>query len=246
MHVLIPAAGSGRRMGADRNKLLLPVLDREILAWTLRAAASALSTEWIGIVGQPHDFPQFEQIVQAENLDVPVELIRGGSTRQESVFLGLQRLEELRTPSGSSIERVSIHDGARCLAAPELFDRCAAALDVAQGAIAAIPVKDTIKRVKPSLSSAPLLVGQEIVDTPDRSQLWAAQTPQCFKLAPLLAAHRQAVTEDWAVTDDASLFENVGLTVELVMGEETNVKLTTPWDLEIAKQILADRLAAAV
>ena len=239
MHVLIPAAGSGRRMGADRNKLLLPVLDREILAWTLRAAAAASSTEWIGIVGQPHDFPLFEQIVQAENLTVPVELIQGGSTRQESVFLGLQRLEELGTA-----KLVSIHDGARCLASPELFDRCAAALDVSDGAIAAIPVKDTIKRVRPSSVASPLLAGQEIIDTPDRSQLWAAQTPQCFKLDPLLAAHRQAVTEDWAVTDDASLFENVGLTVELVMGEETNVKLTTPWDLEIAKQILGDRLAA--
>ncbi|MGK7911760.1 MAG: 2-C-methyl-D-erythritol 4-phosphate cytidylyltransferase [Synechococcus sp.] len=243
MHVLIPAAGSGRRMGADRNKLLLPVLDREILAWTLRAAAAASSTEWIGIIGQTHDFKQFDRIVQAENLTVPVELIQGGNTRQESVFLGLQRLKELSTAT-----LVSIHDGARCLASPELFDRCAAALDVTDGAIAAIPVKDTIKRVKPSsavsTATSQLLAGQEIIDTPDRSQLWAAQTPQCFKLAPLLAAHRQAVTEDWAVTDDASLFENVGLTVELVMGEETNVKLTTPWDLEIAKQILSDRLAA--
>lgn len=239
MHVLIPAAGSGRRMGADRNKLLLPVLDREILAWTLRAAASATSTEWIGIVGQPHDFPQFKQILEAENLTVPVELIQGGSTRQESVFLGLQRLAELGTATV-----VSIHDGARCLASPELFDRCAAALDVADGAIAAIPVKDTIKRVKSSSASSPLLAGQTIIDTPDRSQLWAAQTPQCFNLAPLLAAHRQAISAEWAVTDDASLFENVGLTVELVMGEETNVKLTTPWDLEIAKQILGDRLAA--
>ncbi|MEM9567670.1 MAG: 2-C-methyl-D-erythritol 4-phosphate cytidylyltransferase, partial [Cyanobacteria bacterium P01_E01_bin.34] len=181
----------------------------------------------------------FEQIVQAENLAISVELIHGGSTRQESVFLGLQRLEELGTAT-----LVSIHDGARCLASPKLFDRCATALDVADGAIAAIPVKDTIKRVKPSSATSSLLAGQEIIDTPDRSQLWAAQTPQCFKLDPLLAAHRQAVTEDWVVTDDASLFENVGLTVELVMGEETNIKLTTPWDLEIAKQILSDRLAA--
>ena len=236
MHVLIPAAGSGRRMGADRNKLLLTVLDREILAWTLRAAAAASSTEWFGIIGQPSDWPEFERIVRAEALDIPVELIRGGNTRQESVFLGLQRLEELGTA-----ERVLIHDGARCLASPKLFDRCAAALDLAPGAIAAIPVKDTIKLVRPSDLSSPLLAGREIVDTPDRSQLWAAQTPQGFRLEPLLSAHRQAVAEGWAVTDDASLFEKVGLTVELVMGEETNIKVTTPWDLEIAEQILTDR-----
>ena len=236
MHLLVPAAGSGRRMGADRNKLLLPVLDREILAWTLRAAAAAASTEWIGIIGQPNDWPQFERILQAETLNVPVELIQGGSTRQESVFLGLQRLEKLGT-----VERVLIHDGARCLATPQLFDRCAAALDLAPAAIAAIPVKDTIKLVHPSALSSPLLVGRKIVDTPDRNQLWAAQTPQGFQFQPLIAAHRQAVAEGWAVTDDASLFEKVGLTVELVMGEETNIKLTTPWDLEIAKQILTDK-----
>ena len=236
MHVLIPAAGSGRRMGADRNKLLLPVLDREILAWTLRAAAAASSTDWIGIIGQQNDFPEFERILQRERLNVPVELIQGGRTRQESVFLGLQRLEELGTA-----DRVLIHDGARCLASPDLFDRCAATLDVVAGAIAAIPVKDTIKRVRPSTQSSELLTGYEIADTPDRHQLWAAQTPQGFKLAPLLEAHRRAVAEEWAVTDDASLFEKVGISVELVMGEETNIKLTTPWDLEIAKQILGDR-----
>ncbi|MGK7906351.1 MAG: 2-C-methyl-D-erythritol 4-phosphate cytidylyltransferase [Synechococcus sp.] len=236
MHLLIPAAGSGRRMGADRNKLLLPVLEREILAWTLRSASAASTTDWIGIIGQPHDFPQFEQILQRENLDVPVELIQGGNTRQESVFRGLQRLEEI-----GNVDRVLIHDGARCLASPDLFDRCSAALDLATGAIAAIPVKDTIKMVRPSPLSSELLVGQEIVDTPDRGQLWAAQTPQGFKLAPLIDAHRRAVAEGWAVTDDASLFEKVGISVELVMGEETNIKLTTPWDLEIAKQILGDR-----
>ncbi|WP_017326061.1 2-C-methyl-D-erythritol 4-phosphate cytidylyltransferase [Synechococcus sp. PCC 7336] len=236
MHLLIPAAGSGRRMGADCNKLLLPLFDRAILAWTLRAANAAKTIEWIGVLGQPKDFAQFEQICQSEQLDTPVELIEGGKTRQESVFRGLERLLEL-----GGVDRVSIHDGARCLATPGLFDRCSAALEVAAGAIAATPVKDTIKQVVPSQTSSQLLAGYTIASTPDRSQLWAAQTPQAFALAPLAKAHAQARALGWAVTDDASLFEKVGLAVQLVMGEETNLKLTTPWDLAIAEQILQQR-----
>ena len=239
MHLLIPAAGTGRRMGADRNKLLLPLLDLPILAWTLRAAAVAQSTEWIGIVGQQRDWPAFEAMLAQENFAVPVELIEGGSTRQESVYRGLKRVLEI-----GNVERVLIHDGARCLATAELFDRCAAALDYVDGAIAAIPVKDTIKQVRASETTASgkeLLAGYEIAATPDRSQLWAAQTPQGFAVRPLVEAHARAVAEGWTVTDDASLFEMVGLPVELVLGEETNLKLTTPWDLAIAEQILRDR-----
>lgn len=225
MHLLIPAAGMGRRMGSRRNKLLLRLLDKPLLAWTLTAAEAAQSINWIGIMGQPDDFADFKEILSQLNLTKSIQLIVGGDTRQESVYNGLQALP-------SDAERVLIHDGARCLATPELFDRCAEALASCQGLIAAVPVKDTIKIVDDS---------QIIVDTPDRSNLWAAQTPQGFAVELLKRCHAQGKELGWEVTDDAALFEKCGLPVKIVPGEETNLKVTTPVDLAIAEFILRER-----
>lgn len=225
MHLLIPAAGVGRRMGSDRNKLLLPLRGQPILAWTLQAAAASYSIEWIGLICQAVDKPDLLEILQAIDLKTQVVLIPGGSTRQESVYNGLQALP-------SHAERVLIHDGARCLTTPHLFDRCAEALQTCPGLIAAVPVKDTIKVVN----------ADGVVEaTPDRSRLWAAQTPQGFHVAQLKAAHDQGKAENWAVTDDAALFEKVGLPVKVVPGEETNLKVTTPEDLQVAESVLSDR-----
>ncbi|MEM1311555.1 MAG: 2-C-methyl-D-erythritol 4-phosphate cytidylyltransferase [Cyanobacteria bacterium P01_H01_bin.153] len=225
MHLLIPAAGVGRRMGSDRNKLLLLLRGQPILAWTLQAAAASGCITWIGLIGQAVDKPDLLAILQAIALTKPVVLIPGGSTRQASVYNGLQALPP-------EAEQVLIHDGARCLATPDLFDRCAAALQTCPGLIAAVPVKDTIKIVD---------ADGVIAATPDRGRLWAAQTPQGFHVGPLKAAHDRGQAESWSVTDDAALFEKVGLPVKIVPGEETNLKVTTPEDLKIADRILSDR-----
>lgn len=230
MHLLIPAAGVGRRMGSDRNKLLLTLHGKPILAWTLQAAEASHKITWIGIICQPVDKSDILTILDMVVLSKPVVLIQGGSTRQESVYNGLQALP-------SEAEHVLIHDGARCLATPNLFDRCAATLHTCPGLIAAIPVKDTIKVVG---------TNQVVQDTPDRATLWAAQTPQGFHVAKLKAAHDQGKSEGWAVTDDAALFEKCGLPVTIVMGEETNLKVTTPEDLKIAEMVLSDRLEPSV
>src|SRR4028118_2106154 len=102
MHLLIPAAGMGRRMGSDRNKLLLTLLGKPLLAWTLLAAEEAREISWIGIMGQPADQLDFKAILAELSLSKPVELIRGGETRQESVYNGLQGLP-------AEAERVLIH-----------------------------------------------------------------------------------------------------------------------------------------
>jgi len=226
VYLLIPAAGMGRRMGSERNKLLLTLLGKPILAWTLLAAEAADKISWIGIIGQPADQSDIKAILAELALSLPVQLIMGGETRQESVYNGLQAL-----PDGA--ERVLIHDGARCLATPQLLNRCAEALLDCSGFIAAVPVKDTIKVVDE--------VGV-IQETPDRRQLWAAQTPQGFEVKLLKQCHDKGRDLGWEVTDDAALFERCGLPVRIVEGEETNLKVTTPVDLAIAEFILRQRL----
>ncbi len=212
-------------MGSDRNKLLLALNTKPLLAWTLLAVQEAKSINWIGIIGQPYDFPDFKDIIASTGLTKPVDLIVGGDTRQESVYNGLQSLPP-------TADRVLIHDGARCLATPELFDRCASALLTCDGLIAAVPVKDTIKVVD----------GENMItDTPDRNLLWAAQTPQGFTVELLKQCHERGRRAGWEVTDDAALFEKCGLPVKIVEGEETNLKVTTPVDLAIAQYILSGR-----
>jgi 2-C-methyl-D-erythritol 4-phosphate cytidylyltransferase len=225
MHVLIPAAGSGRRMGSQRNKLLLTVQGLPLLAWTLLAIEAAEQINWIGIIGQPADFADWRSLLTQLAISKPVRLIEGGTTRQESVFNGLQALP-------TQAEQVLIHDGARCLATADLFNRCANALQEYPGLIAAVPVKDTIKVVDAAgIVSA----------TPDRSQLWAAQTPQGFWVEKLKVCHAEGRRQGWQVTDDAALFERFNLPVQIVSGEETNLKITTPADLAIAELILQQR-----
>ncbi|MDJ0733735.1 MAG: 2-C-methyl-D-erythritol 4-phosphate cytidylyltransferase [Nostocaceae cyanobacterium] len=226
MHLLIPAAGMGRRMGSNRNKLLLTLRSHPLISWTLRAAEASPSITWIGIISQTTDWQDLEGILSQEKLTKAVELIPGGSTRQESVYNGLQALPQ-------EAQQVLIHDGARCLATPDLLDRCAAAIRHCPGLIAAIPVKDTIKVVDEN---------GIIKSTPDRRQLWAAQTPQGFDVKLLKRCHAEGVRQGWQVTDDAALFEKCGLEVRIVEGEETNLKVTTPGDLALAEFILKARI----
>lgn len=225
MHLLIAAAGSGRRMGAERNKLLLPVAGRPVLAWTLEAALATPEISWIGVVGQSRDQAEVEDLVAAAAPDRPVRWILGGDTRQESVRLGLAALPP-------EAEALLIHDGARCLVEPDLISRCAAAAARGEAVIAAVPVSDTIKRVA---------ADGTIEDTPDRQVLWAAQTPQGFPLAQLRRGHATAAAEGWSVTDDASLFERLGWPVRVIEASASNIKLTTPFDLTIAEAVLAAR-----
>jgi 2-C-methyl-D-erythritol 4-phosphate cytidylyltransferase len=227
MHLLIPAAGMGKRMGSDRNKLFLTLHGKPILAWTLLAAEAAQSIQWIGIIVQPSDRPGIEDLLGQLSLTKPVVIVLGGDTRQASVYNGLQGLPLMA-------ERVLIHDGARCLGSAELFDRCTLALNDCDGLVAAVPVKDTIKIVNDQLT---------VTSTPNRSHLWAAQTPQGFRTQLLKDCHDQGRKMGWEVTDDAALFERCGLPVKIVMGEESNLKITTPTDLPIAEFILSQRLS---
>lgn len=213
-------------MGSERNKLLLTLRSQPLVTWTLLAAEASRCISWIGIISQPADWTDLKEILAGLSLTKPIQIVQGGVTRQESVYNGLQALP-------ADAKQVLIHDGARCLATPDLFDRCAEAIQHCSGLIAAVPVKDTIKVVDE---------GGLIQSTPDRSQLWAAQTPQAFDVQMLKQCHETGRRQGWKVTDDAALFEKCGLAVQIVEGEETNLKLTTPIDLAIAEFILQQRL----
>ena len=223
MHLLIAAAGSGRRMGATRNKLLLPLSGQPVLAWTLQAALEAESINWIGIIGQEID--RAEILALVEGAPKPVTWIAGGDSRQESVERGLAGLPD-------QAQQVLIHDGARCLASPDLFDRCSDAVRGGKAVIAATPVTDTIKQVDES---------GVITATPNRAELWAAQTPQAFSVDELRQGHREARANGWTVTDDASLYERLGWTVNVLDAGPSNIKVTTPFDLTVATAVLAER-----
>ena len=223
MHLLIAAAGSGSRMGADRNKLLLKIAGKTILEWTLKAAFASQSIKWIGIVGQPKDKSSIFSILQ--NSSESFQWINGGSTRQESVQLGLSALP-------ADAESVLIHDGARCLVSPLVFDEISRIVLGGEAVIAASQVVDTIKKVNSK---------GEIIDTPPRSDLWCAQTPQGFPVEQLKNAHRKAISNGWSVTDDASLFERLGIPVKIYDAGPSNIKVTTPFDLVIAESILSSK-----
>ena len=221
MHLLIAAAGSGSRMGADRNKLLLKVAGKTVLEWTLKAAFNSKSITWIGIIGQPKDKNSITSIFD-ESLN-SVQWINGGSTRQQSVQLGLAALP-------IDAKSVLIHDGARCLVKSFVFDEISKIVSNGQAVIAASQVTDTIKKVGKD---------GEIIESPPRSDLWSAQTPQGFPVKQLKHAHAEAIAKGWNVTDDASLFERLGLPVKIFDAGPSNIKVTTPFDLVIAESLLS-------
>jgi len=224
VHLLIASAGSGTRMGASGNKLLIDLAGRPVLAWTLDAALAAERIKWIGIVGQPVDKVSIMKLV--ETASKPIDWIDGGSTRQESVQKGLSALPP-------EAQHVLIHDGARCLVEPSLFNSCAEVVAAGNAVIAATPLIDTVKRVDKE---------GFIVETPDRSELWAAQTPQGFSVNELSKGHALALQNGWTVTDDASLYELLGWPVQILKSTPSNIKVTTPFDLIIAEAVLSKKL----
>ena len=221
MHLLIAAAGSGSRMGADRNKLLLKIGGKTVLEWTLKAAFESKSINWIGIIGQPKDKSSICSFIH--DSVISVKWIDAGSTRQQSVQRGLSALPD-------DAQSVLIHDGARCLVSSMVFDDIAKIVSSGHAVIAATQVTDTIKRVDQD---------GEIIDSPPRSNLWSAQTLQGFPVDKLKFAHSEAIANEWNVTDDASLFERLGLPVKIYDAGPSNIKVTTPFDLVIAESLLS-------
>ena len=207
-------------MKAGKNKLLIDLEGESLIYWTLKSVFSASSTNWVGIIGQPKDKELL--LNSLKDFSPKVKWINGGKTRQESVKNGLNNLP-------NNAKKVLIHDGARCLIKPSDIDKCSLELDSHEAVVLAVRVTDTIKVVNKF---------GFIKETPNRENLWAAQTPQGFLVEKLKKAHNLAIKNDWIVTDDASLFERLSWKVKIIEGDSLNIKITRPMDIEIANLFL--------
>jgi 2-C-methyl-D-erythritol 4-phosphate cytidylyltransferase len=223
---IIVAAGAGVRLGSGVPKAFVKIGGRTVLSYSLGAVGQVNSIGEV-VITVPEGFESSARAeAAAAGLGVPVKITPGGVERQDSVRIALGL-------TSSESELVIVHDAARPLATPAIFQACMAAAARAGGAIAAIPVADTLKRVE----------GGAIAATVARAGLWQAQTPQAFRRAVLVAAHRRAVSEGIIATDDADLVERTGVRVEVVEGSTANIKITTLSDLAIVEAIIAARMA---
>jgi 2-C-methyl-D-erythritol 4-phosphate cytidylyltransferase/2-C-methyl-D-erythritol 2,4-cyclodiphosphate synthase len=217
---LIVAAGRGIRAGSALPKQYMRIGKVPVLARTLRVFLDHPGISLVQVMIGPDDASRYNEAMKGLEHPKLLPPVTGGATRQASVRMGLEALRT-RAP-----DRVLIHDAVRPYVTPEIVDRVLAALADTPGAVAALPVADTLKRAGP---------GERITATVDRDGMWRAQTPQGFRFADILAAHAAAEARGSTdLTDDAAVAEQAGLEVALVLGAESNRKLTTTEDLAMA------------
>ncbi len=223
---VVVAAGRGVRFGAGLLKQYLVVSGRTLLYHSAAAFARHPGVAGVRVVIGVDDRARYDAAVAGLDLLDPVV---GGATRQDSVRLGLESL------AADAPDRVLVHDGARPAVDAGVIDRVLAALDEAPGAIAAVPLDDSLKRAAED---------GHVAAAVDRAGLWRAQTPQGFRFADILAAHRAAAGAN--LTDDAAVAEAAGIAVKLVPGSEDNVKVTTEDDLARVERTLGARTESRV
>lgn len=228
--VIVPAAGVGRRLGLGKNKVFAAVGGLPLLVRCLRMLARTGLVRRAIVVTGATEQQETRQLLDAYRnrcfRDLETTVTAGGRERQDSVANGLALVPEKEG-------YVAVHDGARPFAGTEVFARTLALAERTGAAIAAVPVKDTVKVAGPN---------GFIAATPDRATLWAAQTPQIFEVnllrrAYALLADRRTGDPPLTVTDDASLVEALGHPVALAEGSYDNIKITTPEDLLLAEEI---------
>jgi len=223
---LIPAAGMGKRMGASINKQYLLLGGRPILAHTLSVFEQSPLITGICLVTPADEIPYCrEEVVKAGNFSKVLEIVPGGKERQNSVMNGLLALER----HASADDVILIHDGVRPFISHELLQRAIDGARSSDGALVAVPAKDTIKTVRDGI----------VIDTPARETLWQAQTPQSFRYGVILEAHLKAARENFVGTDDTSLVERNNGKIRIIQGDYGNIKITTPEDLVLAEAFLA-------
>ncbi len=225
---IIPAAGSGVRMGGETPKQFLALEGVPVLLHTLRKFDAADSIDEIFLGLRPADMERARIEIEREHFSTPVRLIPGGASRQETVALALQK-----APSGTKV--VVVHDAVRPFIAPEMIRQVVEEARKSGAAILGIPSVDTVKQVE----------RQTILGTLPRERIVLAQTPQAFRFEILKEAFARAAADGYVGTDESSLVERLGHTVAVLMGSARNIKITQPSDLPLARLYIAQDLDQA-
>jgi 2-C-methyl-D-erythritol 4-phosphate cytidylyltransferase len=221
---IIPAAGSGIRMGSARAKQFTELEGRPLLAVTLKPFQNCSAVDAIILVVPSMDVGYCrKEIVEKFKLEKVKKVVPGGTRRQDSVRLGLEAAKK-------NYGLVLIHDGVRPAIDEALIERVIEAARTHRAVITALPAKETVKEIDSH---------GYVVKTYARKQIWLVQTPQMFRYEDIEAAHQKAMIESWdEATDDSALIERLGIPVTVVEGSEKNIKVTTPHDLELTKFFL--------
>ncbi|WP_350258050.1 2-C-methyl-D-erythritol 4-phosphate cytidylyltransferase [Scrofimicrobium sp. R131] len=239
--VVLTAAGTGTRLGADVPKALVQLGEHSLLAWSLRGLAQTEAVAAVAITAPADALDQFWQEIGRYTFPFPITVVPGGNARQESVACGLDALSQLTAQEGltpSWTTPTLVHDAARALTPPEMIGRLIRLVgDGTPAVIPGLPVTDTIKEVSGEDQEL-----SPVRATPPRARLRSIQTPQAFFWGVLLAAHERARAladdEATAATDDAALVEAEGGQVWVTPGHPHALKITTKKDLETAERMI--------
>jgi len=226
---IIPAAGIGARMSLDQAKQFIDLCGKPILAVTLNHFQKCSLVDKIVVVVSEDDVDYCNrEIVDRYQQSKVCMVVAGGKRRQDSVRKGLESVGDL-------CKWVLIHDGVRPLVTTGLIEKVIKAAKKFRAVITGLPVKETVKELDDQG-----MVSQSV----HRSHLWLIQTPQIFQFEDINLAHQKAIQDGWEeATDDAFLIEKMGIPVKIIKGEENNIKITTPRDLDIARFLMSKRSA---
>lgn len=221
--VVLPAAGSGKRMGAGQNKLFLRLLEKPIIIHTLEVFEQDDTCTGIWLAVKPEERNYIRDLLDQYGISKVKGLPTGGAERQHSVYACLKAME--------CVDIVLVHDAARPFIAQETIGQLVASAHQYGAAIAGVRVKDTIKKVRDGI----------IEETVDREQLWSIQTPQAFRFELLKEAEDAAERDHFLGTDEAMVVERLGRDVHIVESSYDNIKMTTVEDLVLGEAILKKR-----
>jgi 2-C-methyl-D-erythritol 4-phosphate cytidylyltransferase len=226
---IIPAAGTGLRMGGEKAKQFLELEGRPLLAVTLQPFQDCRAVNAIILVVPSVDVEYCEkEIVEKFRLHKVTKVVPGGVRRQDSVRLGIEA-------TAGEYGLVLIHDGVRPLVDVELIARVIKEAKTHRAVITAIPAKETVKEIDSF---------DQVVKTYDRGHVWLVQTPQVFRYEDIAVAHKKAFNEGGEeATDDSILIERLGIPVKAMKGSERNIKVTTQYDLALARFLVSERLS---
>lgn len=221
---LIVAAGSGKRMNAGINKQFIKLKNKEIIAYTIESFYKNENIDEIVVCIKKDEEEFFKKHILDKYKFKNIRIAYGGKERQDSIYNGLKEVNK-------NCDIILVHDGARPFVDNRIINESIESAKEKKAVVVGVPVKDTIK-----------IVNEDIVEaTPERSTLWAAQTPQTFKYKLLVEAYEKAYKNNYYGTDDSMLVENMGQKVTMIMGSYENIKITSPEDINFGEQILNTR-----